>query len=62
MIFKNSGIDGSDVKRRPKGFRFWLVVISLIVAGDVVCAVVALGIQNHDDQVVTRQMNRLKPS
>jgi hypothetical protein len=56
MIFKNSSVDGADLKRRPKRFRFWMIVIALIVGGGVVAVLVAIAIQNHDDHVLTAQM------
>jgi hypothetical protein len=56
MIFKNNCVDELDVQKRPKKSRFWMVVVSLIVTGGVVAGVVALGIQNHEDQALTAQM------
>jgi len=56
MIFKNSSVDGADLKRRPKRLRFWMIVIALIVGGGVVAVLVAIAIQNHDDHVLTAQM------
>src|SRR5450759_4295006 len=56
MIFKNSSVDGADLKRRPERFRFWMIVIALIVGGGVVAVLVAIAIQNHDDHVLTAQM------
>jgi hypothetical protein len=56
MIFKSNGVDGLDVQKRPKKSRFWMVVVSLIVTGAVVAGVVALWIQNHEDQALTAQM------
>jgi hypothetical protein len=56
MIFENSSVDGLDLKKRSRRFRLWMIVISLIVGGGVVFALIALGIQNHDDHVLTAQM------
>jgi hypothetical protein len=56
MIFENSSVDGVDLKKRSRRFRLWMIVISLIVAGGVVSILISLGIQNHDDHVLTAQM------
>lgn len=48
------------VKKRTTRFRLWIIIISLSVAGTVtvLAALVAIGIQRHNDQQLAAQMIR----
>jgi hypothetical protein len=56
MLFKNSSVDRSKPKRHPTRFRFWLIVISVIVSVVVLTVVVAIAIQHHNDSLLSAQL------
>jgi hypothetical protein len=56
MLFKNSSVDRSEPKRHATRFRFWLIVISLIVSVVVLIVVVAIAIQHHNDRLLSAQL------
>ena len=56
MLFKNSTVDQSEPRRHPARFRFWLIVISMIVSVVVVTVVVAIAIQHHNDRLLSAQL------
>jgi hypothetical protein len=56
MLFKNSSVDPSEPKRPATRFRFWVIVISLILAGAFLAVVVAIGIQHHNDRLLSARL------
>jgi hypothetical protein len=56
MPFKNSSVDPSEPKRPATRFRFWVIVISLILAGAFLTVVVAIGIQHRNDRLLSAQL------
>jgi hypothetical protein len=55
MKFENGNVDRSDAQPPRKRFRRWMILVFLIVAAGVI-AFVALGIQDHNDRLLTAQM------
>jgi hypothetical protein len=56
MLFKNSSVDRSEPKKHVTRFRFWLIVISLIVSVVVLTVVVAIAIQHYNDRLLSAQL------
>jgi len=56
MLFKNISVDPSEPKRPATRFRFWVIVISLILAGAFLTVVVAIGIQHRNDRLLSAQL------
>jgi len=66
VTFKGSSVDKSEPATSPeatrepkgtaKGFHIWVIAGSLIVLAAVLSAAITLGIQNHNDRVLTAQI------
>jgi hypothetical protein len=56
MLFKNSSVDPSEPKRPATRFRFWVIVVSLVLAGAFLTVVVAIGIQHRNDRLLSAQL------
>jgi len=55
-MFTNSNVISSGPKRLAKRFRLWMIAICLILAAGGLTIAVALGIQNHNDRILTARM------
>jgi hypothetical protein len=58
MAFTNSSVDHSTPKQHATGFRLWIIIISLFLAGTVAAVLLAIGVQHHNDQQLAAQMMR----
>src|SRR5258708_40068301 len=57
-MFGSSGFDPSESKGAAKRLRIWIAVVCLTVTGSVLGVAVVLGIQNHEDHVLTAQITQ----
>lgn len=58
MLLKNNSVDRTEPKRHTTRLRLRLriIVISLIIVAAVVAIVIAVGIQNHNDRLLSAQL------
>jgi hypothetical protein len=56
MIFKNNSVDRSKAKIHPTRFRLWMIIVSAILAGGVLTVVGGIGIQHHNDRLLSAQL------
>lgn len=57
-MFGSSGFDPPESKGAAKRLRIWIAVVCLTVTGSVLGVAVVLGIQNHEDHVLTAQITQ----
>jgi hypothetical protein len=56
MLFNTSSVDRSEPKRDATRFRVWIIVFSLIIAAAVLTVGVSIGIQRHNDHLLSSQL------
>jgi hypothetical protein len=57
-MFKTSNVVRSDPERAGRKFRFWVIVISLVLLGIALTIAIAVGIHDHSDHVLAAQMTQ----
>ena len=58
LISRSAGVLANHSRKRATRFRFWVIVISLILAGAFLTVVVAIGIQRHNDRLLSAQLTQ----
>src|SRR5712672_3060539 len=58
VIFGSSRVDPSAPKGAAKGRRTWITVVCVIAFGSVLGVGLTLGVQNHEDHVLTAQITQ----
>lgn len=58
LIFGSSRVDPSAPEGGYKGRRIWITVVCVIAFGSVLAVGLTIGLQNHEDQVLTAQITQ----
>ena len=58
VIFGSSRVDPSAPQGAAKGRRIWITVVCVIAFGSVLAVGLTLGLQNHEDHVLTAQITQ----
>src|SRR5712675_1986921 len=58
VIFGSSRVDPSAPEGAAKGRRIWITVVCVIAFGSVLAVGLTLGLQNHEDHVLTAQITQ----
>jgi len=53
---EDSSVERLEPKSRATRFRVWIIILSLIVAGAVLSPAVSIGIQHHNDRLLSAQL------
>lgn len=56
MIFRSGSADESNPKATAKSSSPWMMIVFVIIAGGVLAIAAAVGIEDHQDRVVTAQL------